>query len=392
MFGSHFSVTLSRSRLGNMIDVREYLKLEKYDDRFEKSRERIGKARRFEEPDRVPVQLSTNYRFSERFHSISMREYFLDPRKQIIGNLLHTRFMLDTFDHDVTGVSVMAPSFHNTVEASAMGCEVFFPEHDVAMARTPLLDDIRDVDGLEVPDPRRDGLMGKCFEYYETFKQELGDQMDVRVGGSCDGIFTLATQLVSPIKIIRAMHDDPSLVRKLMELCTETEIAWTRERLREEGSSPEKPSSWHFADDSCQLLSPGMYERFVAPYQRRFVETFSSGKVGGIHMCGHVAHLIPTLRKLFHPQQWDFGYPIDPLWAKEMVGEDCILIGNVSPLLLANGTVREVEAAARRCIEAVASGGGYILMDGNNIPGDAPVENVRAMIATAKTYGCYPEP
>jgi uroporphyrinogen-III decarboxylase len=373
-----------------MIDVREYIKIERYSRRFSESSSRIEMARRFEEPDRVPVVLSTNYRFSERFHPISMREYFLDPKKQIIANLLHTRFMLDNFDHDVTGFNTMAPSFHNTVEASGVGCEVFFPEHDVAMARTPLLDDIRDVGKLEVPDPRRDGLMAKCFEYYEVFREELGNQLEVRVGGSCDGIFTLATQLVNPRQIIRAMHDDPSLVRELLELCLETEIVWMRERQDEEGTLNEEHESWHFADDSCQLLSPVMYEKFVAPYQRRFVNTFSKGGVSGIHMCGHVAHLIPTIRRLFHPRNWDFGYPIDPFWAKEVVGDDCVLMGNISPILLASGSRTEVEEAARRCLKAVAPGAGYIMMDGNNIPGDAPLENVRAIVDVAHGHGIYP--
>jgi len=372
-----------------VIDVREYVDLDRYSRRFEESMNRIERARRFEEPDRVPVLLSTNYRFSERYHPISMRDYFLDPRKQIVGNLLHIKFMLENFDHDVTGYSSMAPSFHNTVEASAFGCEVVFPEHDVAMVKTPLLNDIRDVDHLETPDPRRDGLMAKCFEYREVFQEELGNQLEVGVGGSCDGPFTLATQLVDPRQIIKAMHRDKPLVHKLMKICTEAEITWIKERLSEEGRLHEEREEWHFADDSCQLLSPQMYEEFVAPYQRKIVNRFSRGGVSGIHMCGRVSHLIPTIRRLFHPKQWDFGYPIDPLWAKEVVGEDCVLIGNVSPLLLANGTRDEVEAVSRRCLEAVANGGGYILMDGNNIP-EAPLDNVRAMIGVAKRFGRYP--
>lgn len=372
-----------------MIRVADYINLGGFEGRFRRSRERVERARRFEETDRVPVMLSTNYRFSERFHPISMREYFLEPRKQIIGNLLHAKFMLDTFDHDMLGVESMGPSFHNTVEASAMGCEVVFPEHDVAMARTPLLQSIDQVDRLEVPDPRKDGLMAKCFEYYEFFRRELGEQMRVTVGGSCDGVFTLATQLVSPRQIIRAMHQDPSAVRKLLDVCLETEVVWTEERMKEEGREGEVHASWSFADDSCQLLSPAMYQEFVAPYHRRLVDRFSRGEVGGIHMCGHVSHLVPTIRKLFHPQQWDFGYPIDAYWAKESVGDDCVLMGNISPLLPANGTPEEVEAASRRCLDAVAPGGGFILMDGNNIPGDAPVENVRAMIRVAHTYGRY---
>ncbi len=375
---------------GSMIRVSDYLKLEKYEARLERPRERVERARRFEETDRVPVMLSTNYRFSERYHPISMREYFLDPRKQIIGNLLHTRFMLDTFDHDALQANSMGPSFHNTVEASAMGCEVFFPEHDVATARTPFLSSIQEVDRLEVPDPRKDGLMAKCFEYYEVFRRELGEQMRINVGGSSDGIFTLATQLVSPRQIIRAMHQDPSVVRQLLEVCLETEIVWMKEKMKEEGRAGRINESWGFADDSCQLLSPEMYEEFVAPYHRRLVNKFSRGEVSGIHMCGHVTHLIPTIRRLFHPKQWDFGYPIDPYWAKEVVGDDCVLMGNVSPILLAKGTPEEVEAEARRCLDAVAPGGGFILMDGNNIPGDAPIENVKAMIRVAHAHGRYP--
>ena len=65
------------------------------------------------------------------------------------------------------------------------------------------------------------------------------------------------------------------------------------------------------------------------------------------------------------------------------------LMGNVSPQVLALGTVDETVAECKRLIDLVGKGGGFILSSGCELPFNIKPENFAAMLETARTYGVY---
>ncbi len=74
-----------------------------------------------------------------------------------------------------------------------------------------------------------------------------------------------------------------------------------------------------------------------------------------------------------------------------MVGERVCIQGNIDPVsIFLNGKPSDVERKARECIEKAAKGGGFILSSGDEVPLNAPFENVKAMVSAAKKYGQYP--
>lgn len=78
----------------------------------------------------------------------------------------------------------------------------------------------------------------------------------------------------------------------------------------------------------------------------------------------------------------------DMATAKKILGDKCILSGNVPSSLLAAGTPQEVKEYCRKLIEVCAPGGGYILGGGAQTDESRP-ENIRAMMEAAKEYGVY---
>ena len=74
--------------------------------------------------------------------------------------------------------------------------------------------------------------------------------------------------------------------------------------------------------------------------------------------------------------------------AKKVLGDRCIIAGNVPASLISTGTAREVKEYCRNLIEICAPGGGYILSAGSSVT-KAPQENVRVMMEAAKEYGVY---
>lgn len=85
---------------------------------------------------------------------------------------------------------------------------------------------------------------------------------------------------------------------------------------------------------------------------------------------------------------WAVGYGTDIARAKEILGDTCCITGNVHAGLLHHGTVDEVVKYCKDIIDVAGKGGGYIFST-SSIDVHAKVENVKAMVKTAKEYGKY---
>lgn len=84
---------------------------------------------------------------------------------------------------------------------------------------------------------------------------------------------------------------------------------------------------------------------------------------------------------------WQFDRT-DMARAKQILGKDCALIGNVPSSLLVTGSPEEVKELCRRLIEVCAPGGGYYL--GAGAVAEFPkLENLKAMADAAREYGVY---
>jgi len=76
---------------------------------------------------------------------------------------------------------------------------------------------------------------------------------------------------------------------------------------------------------------------------------------------------------------------MDPFQLKKQFGDELCFHGGVDiQQLLPYGSKQEVRDYVRRIIDVVGDGGGYILSGTHTIQNDAKIENIIAMIETAK--------
>jgi uroporphyrinogen-III decarboxylase len=95
-------------------------------------------------------------------------------------------------------------------------------------------------------------------------------------------------------------------------------------------------------------------------------------------MCGDSVHLHRALVEDLHMTHFDiFGYMVPPETAAANLGRNCLLWGNLNPMLMKDGTYAEVKQAALDCLKAMAPCGGFMLGDGANICPDTPLESSR---------------
>ncbi len=79
---------------------------------------------------------------------------------------------------------------------------------------------------------------------------------------------------------------------------------------------------------------------------------------------------------------------MDPAEMKRSYGSRLAFWGTIGIQgTLPFGTPAEVREASRRVLEALASAGGLILQDGNNIPPGSPLESINAMMEAAEAFG-----
>jgi hypothetical protein len=78
----------------------------------------------------------------------------------------------------------------------------------------------------------------------------------------------------------------------------------------------------------------------------------------------------------------------DMVTAKQTLGKNACLIGNVSSSMLSLGTPQEVKDYVKKLIDTVGQGGGFIVSNGAFFDQAKP-ENVKAMVDFTKEYGVY---
>lgn len=86
---------------------------------------------------------------------------------------------------------------------------------------------------------------------------------------------------------------------------------------------------------------------------------------------------------------WYFDYTTDIALAKKIIGDVACIMGNVPVALLCTATPEETTAYCRKLIDTAGKGGGFVFSTGAGVDRNAKIENIRAMLKTAKEYGVY---
>ena len=132
------------------------------------------------------------------------------------------------------------------------------------------------------------------------------------------------------------------------------------------------------------LISPAMWDRFVWPYLRRLVNAvLDSGRIPLLHLDGNWDRELERFREFPERRMiMALDGDTDLFKANEILGERICLMGDVPPALLAFGSPDAVYDYSRELIREIGPDG-FILQSGCDIPANAPLKNVQAMVAAA---------
>ncbi|MBS7625182.1 hypothetical protein KEJ29_06370 [Candidatus Bathyarchaeota archaeon] len=290
----------------------------------------------------------------------------------------------------------IAVSFQNVYESAWLGAPIFYSSANVPDIR-PFLrskEDMRKFMERGIPDPFS-GFMSRVKRFYEYFlerREEGFTFKGVPIGSvgapiGTDGPFTIAVNITGG-EIIKVLCSDPSFAEEFLWFITNAII--------------ERMKSWHkllgrsfpyedfsFADDSIQLLSPNLYRRFVLPLHKEIVKTFCSGRPG-IHLCGAIEQHLKILKEELNIRYIDTGFPLNLERAREILGEDVIIRGNLNIMTLLEGPKERIGKETLMIINSqVTRGRRFIFGEGNNVAPRTPPEHLNYAYEIVKKCGEY---
>jgi uroporphyrinogen-III decarboxylase len=362
-------------------------------------RERVQAARRFEEPDRVPVLPAVGYRYLLPRIGVPFGAYYRDPELMLRAQILGQKWLMENIRTDaysITGAWTGAwTDFENTFEAGSLGCAVVFPEDDLPWVGAGWVKTEADLRRLEGMDFIHAGLNERQIEYRRAM-MDVADKYPVRfLGGpvfhpgestslthTSDGPFGVAGDLMGQTELFTAVHERPDFVAEILRIVTDKLIAWLDFCWEEEGLA-DRDLSW--TDDLAAGISAQSYRELVLPEEKRL--RFHFGRAS-FHMCGRTDHLLEIFRdELAIDEYQGFGYQVPLSRIASVMGGRVVLLGNVNPFLVQAGPPELIRQATRACIETLAPLKGYIVQDGANIPPGTPPAHINAMMEAAETWG-----
>jgi uroporphyrinogen decarboxylase len=373
-------------------------------------RERVIRALSHQEPDRVPIDLGSTrnssinlvgYQKLKAHFGIEAEDKILHKFQQVA--VVDER-ILKALDIDLRGIGARQP---DSKPDKPVGEDGYQDEFGVTrrkppgslyydLVKSPLAGPItiQEILNFPWPDPGEPG-------YTRGLRQELLDLRD-------DTDYAIVLQLPSPFvhitQFLRGFEDwfldlaaDQKLAGALFDATVEYTAALTEEILKAGGDLADVVAT---ADDmgfqNGPIVSPELYRKLFKPRHHKYFDTVKKYTSAFVHFhcCGSIYHLLDDLIELgvdvINPVQVSAKNMDSSLLAAEF-GDRLSFWGAVDTQeVMPKGTTQEVRAEAKKRIEDLAPGGGYILGAVHNIQPEVPVENIIAMFEAAKEYGQYP--
>ena len=264
-------------------------------------------------------------------------------------------------------------------EPSSFGCPVHF-YHDQTVGIGHLItsaDDLQDLDGLPVPDPKRDGLMPLALSKIRRLRGPLAERGRKMRIVAARGPLNVAGFLMTIPEFCVAVKTDPDRVHRLLDKTTELVIRW----LEAQSEAAGEIGGILLLDDICGFFSEEEYLEFAHPRLKRIFDHFSlpvkmfhNDNFGNRYTTfPHIADLGVNL--------FNFSYLAELGEAARLLGPRVAILGNLPPLdLLTRGTPEEIIAAVNAQIAEKPAGCRLMISAGGGASPGMPRENLRAML------------
>lgn len=326
--------------------------------------------------DRLPIVPDMGVTMSE-FIGATTNEYYTS-----VDTMVETEVKLfKRLRHDSVGISTTLRGM-----AEAMGSEMYYPHDNISQLKRPIVRSVEDIDGLKIIDPKKDGKLPLLLEALCRIREEIGGEADI--GASMTGPFSVCASVIGTENLLRWLVKKPEQLHRLMAIITRCNEEYIK-ALGELGFST------GFCDPvaSTSLIKYDHFNEFALPYMRQNIEHCHKylNSRPTMHICGRSKELWKDVVAA-GIGNFSIDNCEDLAEAKEIMGNDVIITGNVPPVdVVLLGSKDDIRRSVKECIrKAWDSPKGFILSTGCQIPKGTPIENIEAFMDAGREFGQYP--
>ena len=331
-----------------------------------------------EKPDRVPVVPQT-FMFAAETAGYRIGDINRDGKKMAESH----RISQEKYGYDGCCIDIDDASL-----AEACGAKTLFTNPDepaITDEHNPLVTDLRQVPDLKLPDPWNDGRLPAWLEATKSLVDAIGDHVFV-MGRADQGPFDLLCLLRGTENLMMELvTEDPVILWNALDWCREACLLFAKAQ-KDAGAHA---TSIGDAYAGPNLISPDMFRQFALEHETTLARQVQEyGIPLSLHICGNTTNIIDNMAST-GASILEVDWQLDMGRAKEIVGDRCVLMGNVDPSYpLAHGTPEEVDAKAKEIIE-VTGGDRIFLSSGCAMGRRTPPENMKALVNAAFKYGQF---
>ncbi len=214
--------------------------------------------------------VSTEPEVATEYAGTRLRDYFTDPDVAVATEVGVRKRFLDLYGYGLPGIESLAvfPVFYTV--ACILGAKLVFPEDSSPEIAGRVISDLRDIGRLRIPeDIGGAGYVPELVRQYEHLERKSAIT-GIRPVFKLRNQSPLGTAVVlRGTDLFGDMVTNPSEVKALLEIITETAVRVVRFQRQFTGK---KPDEIGMDDDYGGLVSPRIYEEFNYPYIKRIYD------------------------------------------------------------------------------------------------------------------------
>ncbi len=336
------------------------------------SAERVMRALRREEPDRIPhFEWIIDHRVREAIlPGCSMEEFTL-------------RMGLDAI---LTAPDIAREQTGENRWRNEYGIVVEKGEEEHVVAVEGPIRSLDDLKNYEPPSAHAPGRFASLDKLVRRYKGTLA------IGVHLNDVFSLPRNLLGFQNFLLALAAEPELAQGVVDLSVELNVEYGKECARR--GADFVMTGDDYASTERPLMSPACFREILYPGLKR---VFAGFKEAGLMTIKHSDGNIRPLLDMILDAKPDCLDPIDPAGGLDMgemkrqYGDRVALKGNVDCIhTLPRGSVEDVVRETKEVVRKAAHGGGLIVSSSNSIFSQVKPGNYLAMWNTIRTYGTYP--
>lgn len=340
------------------------------------SKQRVVTTINFRKPDIVPLALYESL-IGAKMVGKSFDKIFLNGKLLAKSKLV----VFEEFGNDVIDIEAGVAT-----EAEACGCLVEYPRDNLPWIRKPILEDLKKISKLKVPNPFKEKPMYEVLKAVNIISGSVGEEAFI-IGEADQGPFSLASELRGMERFYMDLNfkGNHKYIHELLKFCSEVFITYARALIESGahivcmGESPAGPN----------LISPDMYNVFAQPYEKMVIEDLRKENIlVANHICGWVD---PILDNIIETGACiiEIDEKTDLKLAKKKSDHKCSIMGAVPPNIITFGNKKDIEKLVKKNLGECMSEYGFILSPGCVLGANTPLENVKYFIDCGRKYGKY---